>query len=172
MNFHVIFVHFPIALFTIYALLELVSIKKLNELSYWFYVKAVLVITGAASALITLQTGDAVEDQYHNFRALVEIHSTWAGIATAIFAVMAVVYAVVWINRQWHLDQRVQGSLSKAWNLLTKLSVFILKRWVLVILALLGLIAITFTGALGGAIAKGPDIDPIVYFIYHLYFVK
>ena len=36
------------------------------------------------------------------------------------------------------------------------------------LLALLGLIAITITGGLGGAIVYGKDVDPIVSFIYKL----
>jgi hypothetical protein len=172
MNFHLIFVHFPIALFTIYALLELVSVKKLRELSYWFYIKALMVIVGAGSAFVTLQTGEAIENKFRYLRALVEIHSSWATTSTIVFSVIATAYAIVWINSQWHLEQRTIRYFSTVWALVTKLSVFMLKRWVVFILALFGLVAISITGALGGAISQGPDIDPVVNFVYHLYFAK
>jgi hypothetical protein len=35
-------------------------------------------------------------------------------------------------------------------------------------LALIGVLAITITGALGGVIAFGPDIDPAATFFYNL----
>ena len=57
MNLHPIFVHFPIALFTLYALLECARFKKLQEQTYYFYLKAFLVITGglaSSAAYITM----------------------------------------------------------------------------------------------------------------------
>lgn len=37
-------------------------------------------------------------------------------------------------------------------------------------LALLGIIAVTITGALGGAISHGANTDPVVQMIYNLFF--
>ena len=172
MNFHLIFVHFPIALFTIYALLELISINKINQLSYWFFIKAVLVIIGSISAYFTLETGSLIEGKFSYLHDLVNVHSDWATISTIIFSLIAAAYGIAWINREWHFDLRQTGLFSGIWGSATVISKFILKRLIVFILALAGLIAITITGALGGAISQGPTIDPVVNFVYHLYFTK
>ena len=44
MNIHPIFVHFPIALLTLYSLAELIRWRRITELAYWFYVKAFAMI--------------------------------------------------------------------------------------------------------------------------------
>ena len=40
----------------------------------------------------------------------------------------------------------------------------------MLLIALVGIVVITITGALGGAIVYGPEVDPIVSVIYHLFF--
>jgi hypothetical protein len=172
MNLHFIFVHFPIALMTLYAFLELVSVKKLRNLPYWLYIKATIAITSAVSAVITLQTGDAIEGKFRYVRDLVEVHSSWADASTAIFLVIAAGYAVSWINNEWKVNTVSIRYFSPVWTVATKLSAVILKRPVIFLLALAGLVCISITGALGGAISQGPDIDPIVHFVYHLFFTK
>ena len=49
MNIHPLLVHFPIALLTIYSLLELVPFKQIYRQSYWFYTKAIILIIGSIS---------------------------------------------------------------------------------------------------------------------------
>jgi len=48
-----------------------------------------------------------------------------------------------------------------------KLKYFILFPPVAIVLALAGLVAITVTGGLGGAIVYGPDADPFFKLVYH-----
>jgi len=57
MNVHPIFVHFPIALLTIYALLELIQFKKVTSWNPWFYIKASFVVFGAIGTYAALFTG-------------------------------------------------------------------------------------------------------------------
>lgn len=63
-NIHPLLVHFPIALLTVYSLLEAVPLKRIQKLPYWFYVKAVLLITGTISILPTILAGLVIEDQF------------------------------------------------------------------------------------------------------------
>lgn len=170
MNIHPIFVHFPIALLTVYAVLELIRFEKITDQAYYFYVKACLLIIGILTSSLALQTGEMAEDavsrELHN---LVEMHSTFANISTWIFAVLAVVYAVSWISKTEYNQKLIEGGLSKIWNLLLMIANKIMNNsFIMIILALLGLLAITMTGALGGAIVYGPDVDPIVSFFYNL----
>ncbi len=173
LNIHPIFVHFPIALLTLYALGELVYFKKVRELPYVFYCKAIAVIVGTLSAFVTLQTGEWAERAYRNSSAtmrIIEIHSTWADGAVIVFGVLAAAYAIAWLNRTTYWNQLLQKQswLQSTWKVLSVLSRVCIQTPLVLALSLAGLIAITVTGALGGSLVYGPDIDPVVSFIYHL----
>ena len=62
MNLHPIFVHFPIALLTLYTLCELLRFKKIKDHPAWFYLKAVLIICGTLGAAAALLTGDGAKE--------------------------------------------------------------------------------------------------------------
>lgn len=171
MNIHPIFVHFPIALMTFYAIAELMRFKKLTQTAYFFYVKAVFVIGGTVSAFLALNTGEGAEDLIdRSLRPLVEMHSTFASASTWIFGVISVLYLISWINKS-ELNQKISiSSFGSYWNKVVTLVNTILNSNFMLLIALVGLVVITITGALGGAIVYGPEVDPIVSVIYHLFF--
>lgn len=169
MNLHPIFVHFPIALLTSYAILELIRFQKVTNLSYWFYVKASLVIIGTISAYLTLLSGQLIEGAFkQKYGDLVEIHSAWAEIATVIFSAIAVAYGISWFNKQFQYDFYKINLLKSIWHIALKLQYLVLETKLIFLLVLAGLFAITLTGVLGGIIAFGPDVDPLTKFIYKL----
>ncbi len=171
MDIHPIFVHFPIALMTFYAIAELMRFKKLTQTAYFFYVKAVLVIGGTLSAFLALNTGETAEHLAdRSLRPLIEIHATFASASTWIFGIISVMYLISWISRSEWNQKISMGGLGNYWNKIVTLVNKILNSSFMLLFALVGLIVITITGALGGAIVYGPDIDPIVNFIYHLFF--
>jgi hypothetical protein len=53
-------------------------------------------------------------------------------------------------------------------NSLVTFFLFFSKRWVSILLAIVGLILITVTGALGGILVYGPDVDPVAKLLYSL----
>ncbi len=53
---------------------------------------------------------------------------------------------------------------------LVKIAKWIINTRVSFILALIGIVGITITGTLGGAMVHGPEVDPFVSFVYHLFF--
>ncbi len=174
MNIHPIFVHFPVALFTVYAILELIRFKKILVRREWFYIKLFLVVAGIVAAKIALATGEMAEHLSNDptFHKIVEIHSLWANITTLIFSIIAIAYLISWINQDLsdfmtRLEQK--KIIQKIWTILTNIQLFIMKSWVLVILALSGLFAVTTTGALGASIVYGPTVDPVVTFFYQLF---
>ncbi|MDE2030923.1 MAG: hypothetical protein KGI58_01535 [Patescibacteria group bacterium] len=172
MNIHPIFVHFPIALMTLYAIAELIRHKKLADTVYWFHVKAILVITGTLTAFLALSTGDDAEHLLKaDLRPLINMHANFAAASTLIFGFIALIYLIVWIKKS-ELDQQLSKSLiGDMWKSISNIANYILKTsTIMIVLALIGLIAITITGGLGGAIVYGPNVDPIVGFIYHLFF--
>lgn len=167
MNLHPIFVHFPIAFLTIYSLMEMVRLKKITTLPYWFYVKAMLVILGAASAYITLLSGEMIEEMFEEANGLVEVHSAIAKITTLLFTIIALLYILSWIQKSnLSFTKKLHNNL--LWIFLIKLQKFILNTHLIIIFAFIGLLLITITGALGGIIAFGPDTDPLTKFIYEI----
>lgn len=180
MNLHPIFVHFPIALLTLYALMELARFKWLMARPYWFYAKAVLLIAGGLGALAALLTGDMAklavrQGEFHpaiaNFKQVVNMHENFADASAAIFGVLAASYLILWLSREgfaiW-LGQR--SGLQKIWGWLVKPAEFFAQSRLVIFLALAGLICITITGGLGGAMVYGPNADPFFGVIYKMLF--
>jgi len=166
-NFHPLLVHFPVAFFTLYGVLELLSFLKFFKNSYWFYIKAVLVTLGVISAGFAVIAGQLIEKNkdFESVQDLVELHSKINEIAIFVFFVIAVCYVVEWLRKD-----NVKFLPKALMDLGVKLKSFVLDTPLIYILSLVGLILITIGGALGGAIAYGKDIDPFVSFIYSLFF--
>lgn len=170
MDIHPIFVHFPIALLTVYSILELIRFEKITSQAYYFYVKACILIIGTLGAFASLSTGEMAERSVdRSLHGLVEMHSTFAAISTWIFVVLSAIYLIIWISKTEYNQKLNNSSFAKIWNIKLNIANKIFNNKVLMVtLAILGLMAITMTGALGGAIVYGPDVDPIVSFFYHL----
>lgn len=177
MNIHPIFVHFPVAFLTIYTLMEFVGFKFLTRHPAWFYIKAFLLIVGTASAYIAMQTGEIIEHQFRGGaqEKLLEMHSLWANITLFIFGVLSVFYLAAFIKRDLSAAPGISKiiqipGISHAIALCARLYDVVTGGVLILIGALAGLASITIVGALGGALAYGPNIDPVVTFIYHLFF--
>ncbi len=173
MNIHPIFVHFPIALLTLYAIFEIIQNSKLREQFYFFYVKAVLVITGTISSFLALQTGELAEElRDRSFQDLIELHSTFANISVWIFSILGIIYLILWVEKSGILNNLFsrQINLQKIWNIIIMYAMKINDSLLMKLIALIGLMAITITGGLGGVIVYGPDVDPFASFIYNLFF--
>jgi uncharacterized membrane protein len=177
MNLHPVLVHFPIALFTVYALLELIRFKKITGQVYWFYAKAILVITAAAGASAAYLVGDAAKEAVrggnvnvaiNNFSAIVDLHETWAKISLIISILLAAAYLCIWLNKYNAISRLPSEFLKFIWRTGTSLSHFFIETPMIFVMAIAGLVAITVTGALGGSIVYGPNSDPIVKAIYGL----
>ncbi|QQR83977.1 hypothetical protein IPJ72_02140 [Candidatus Peregrinibacteria bacterium] len=87
-NLHPLFVHFPIALFSLYALLELIPSKKVRNNTTVFFIKLFLLLSGTLSAWPTLMSGESIEHMFSSdpmLNGVVEMHSLWASTSVAIF---------------------------------------------------------------------------------------
>lgn len=163
MNIHPLLVHFPIALLTLYSLAEILGIsKKISSLRYWKPVKMAFLFPGVVGAFFSLMSGEAIEDLFNNLHALVELHSFFAAAATWIFTILAGAYLVELVSGYLKLEERVK--------FLVSIQKMVLNKYVAASLALLGLAALFVTGSLGVAIVYGPEIDPFVSAVYHLFF--
>lgn len=175
MNIHPIFVHFPIALLTIYAILELLRFKKIKNQTYWFYVKAVFVIFGSLGTFVALATGDSAAYNVLSYdktmRPLISTHETFADLTTIIFALIAAGYLISWCNKE-NFGRFFIGKkfIEKFWLVTLRLSYFFVETRFVILLALVGLFAVTITGGLGGVIVYGSNADPFFGVIYKLFF--
>lgn len=146
MDIHPLIVHFPIALLTLYAVFECIRFNKVLEKPYWFYIKAVLVIVGELLILLTLMTAPEEGEKW-----IVEIHQVFAGTTVLVFGLVALSYLIRWL--------KMEGKFNRAPTLPNRS---------LIVLAVIGLVCITITGGLGGAIVYGTEFDPLMAPIFKL----
>lgn len=160
-NVHPLLVHFPVALLTVYALLECARWKRIMTLPYTFYVKATFVIIGTVASYAAYVSGEWIGEEFMqgSLTPLVQRHAFFAMLTALLYTIIALAYLFAWLKRADVLAfpavQRVGYAADR----------FMVSGWS-VLTALIGLILVTITGALGGAIVYGPDIDPVVRIIY------
>jgi hypothetical protein len=179
MNIHPLFVHFPIGLLVTYSVLEIGAylFPSLRRHTWIFPVKTFLLFVGVLAALATLVTGsmakgsfDATDPQY----PIIGVHAPFATATTILYLVLAAAYLIRVFDREGWGNRIVgtNGFFVRLWSFKRYVAHLVLDTWLLPILALLALIGITVTGALGAAIVYGPTTDPFVSFIYHLFWAQ
>lgn len=146
MNIHPAFVHFPIALLVLYTLIEIIPFSLWFPKIKWDTIKMFLLSVGFLSIIPASVTG-GIASELIGESNLVEAHER-AALATSVIFFGAV--ALSWYG---HFKGRA-----------------VPLRWGLKFLAVIGLVAVFITGSLGAAIVYGSDVDPIVSFIYQLFF--
>lgn len=158
MNIHPLFVHFPIAFFVLYVALEIITPKK-DIHSPRHLVKTILLLAWSIGAQIALYTGEMAES-IAGHSAMIEMHSLFANITTIVFGINTLVYLRDYIVQKWNIILQYAGL-----RYVHMIVSFVKRYYLHVLLALLWLIAVTYTGALGGAMVYGSDIDPVVHFL-------
>lgn len=176
MNIHPIFVHFPIALLTVYTLLEFLRFKKLNAKSWYFYLKLFLVSAGIVGAYLAVKTGELAFKLFPSGAEskLLKTHAFWGKTSLTIFSVIAAAYVIRWVkdySGQIIFASRILSAspVKKIWRIVIVISDFVMSPYLLTLLAVLGFLAILITSALGGSIVYGPEIDPMANFFYKLF---
>lgn len=178
MNIHPLFVHFPIGLLVVYSVLEIGAYlwPTLRRQTWLFSVKTFLLFVGVLAAFVALITGGIAEDLIETSpRAFIlAVHSPIAGITTLLYLILASAYLVRIFDRNgwWSRFFAMNKVFSWSWNMKKHFAHLILDMWALPVLALLALVGMTVTGALGAAIVYGPNADPFVTFIYNLFWVQ
>ncbi|MFZ1075111.1 MAG: DUF2231 domain-containing protein [Minisyncoccia bacterium] len=175
MNIHPLFVHFPIAVFALYSILEIVAgfWPALRRQSWVFPVNAFLLFSGFVSALLALVTGGIAKGLVTGIPTafILKVHVPFAVATTFIYFVIGAAYLVrILDNNGWAVRVIGQNKLMNAsWRLKKKVTHLTLDKGWLPALALLGLVGVIVTAALGTAIVYGPTLNPFVTFVYTLF---
>ncbi|MDD2657046.1 MAG: hypothetical protein PHD04_00055 [Candidatus Pacebacteria bacterium] len=178
MNIHPLFVHFPIGLLVVYSIFEIGAYfsPALRRQSWLFPVKAFLLFIGVLAAFAALITGGIAEELVEGTgRAyILEMHSPIAGITTVLYLILAAAYLIrVFDVKGWgNYVAGVASPFIRVWSFKKYVAHLVLDTWFLPVLALLALIGMTITGALGAAIVYGPDADPFVSLVYHFFWAQ
>jgi uncharacterized membrane protein len=151
-NIHPIFVHFPIALLTIYSLIKILPVHKILKENQKT-VERFLLFLGVVGAFFALNTGEMAEHIVRKNRQIIEAHSTFAGISTFVFGFLAILEISDILNKKNYLN--------KFKYVLNKLSLLSENKFLTIILSIIGLISIFMTGILGGMIVYGTSADPL-----------
>ncbi len=169
---HPLLVHFPIALLSIYALMEFVPQRFVSKFSWWQGTKIFLLALGVFSAVPTMIAGD-IDSQLpermkvHN---LVEKHEMFALLTVNLFMVLLGAYVVRLLEGTRSLAKWLSflGPLAKIWKLIHWISKFILRTPARLMVVIVALVFLAIAGGLGASIVYGPNVDPVVNFIYNL----
>lgn len=142
MNIHPAFVHFPIALLCLYAVIEILPLARWMPSIAWASIRGFLLYVGTGAAIVTVITGSIAADIVGE-TPKVEMHETAAFITLGIF-LLSCALSYFWRNERPF------------------------RTWTMKLLALAGLVMLFVVGALGANIVYGPGVDPIVGFIVKL----
>lgn len=169
-DIHPISVHFPIALLTVYTIVQLIPSRITQKTPQLFFLNIFLLFTGSAGLLVARQLGDLLEHTPKYVGKLVEAHSLWATISTAFYGILTILYVLLLLKKIENNSRmpHVVRMIATRAQVVTSFVQFLFDYYVITFLALLGFVFITITGALGGAIVYGPEADPMVSFVYRL----
>lgn len=166
MNLHPLFVHFPIALLSLYALLEVLRFPMLTRQVWYEPSKALLLISGTIGAFFSLWSGEIASEVFRgtSTMVLVSTHEFFAKATTWLFLILTCSYLLRSLATTPTLFVCIPASIRPIF----RIEQVVFRVPVRMLLAFLGFLFLLITGALGGAIVYGPETDHIVSFFYHL----
>jgi uncharacterized membrane protein len=171
-SLHPALVHIPIGLLFLYSLVEVGLLFFPTFRDKMTYGRYVMLVVGVIGALFALQSGESLEHAQRFDRALVEVHSLVAGATTWVYGILAIAMTLMFAV-EWRILLRVQTTyplVKKVLHPFLVLSRLVTRQPWRVLLAIGGGVLLLLTGALGGAIAHGPNADFITAAVYTLFF--
>lgn len=166
-NFHLIMVHFPVGLLTLYAFLEVLSVFNIFYKKHSLEItKGIILFAGTIGAMLSRQTGEMISEganKAYLSKNILELHEGFAFWATAVFVILSISYLIYFFENIEELKNHKLYTTFKS-KIHTQLKQFIQifnTRAVRVTLAIIGFCVILGTGTLGGILAHGCNSDPM-----------
>lgn len=156
-NIHPIIVHFPIALLFLYSVIKIIPFHKWFPNVSWKQIERALLLVGVLGAFAANSTGELAEHLVRPDRQLVEMHSLFAALSTWFYGLLLAGEMLYFITP--FIASKL--SIEPLNKLLSFVQKILLDDMVSAILAVLGIIAISVTGLLGGVMVYGVSADPI-----------
>lgn len=156
-NIHPIIVHFPVAFLFIYSVLKILPFKKWFKNTNWSHVEIIILITGVLGAWAGNATGEMAEHMVRVNREVLQMHTFFAGATSTFYVILLAGELLPFITLK----------ITERFNFMniSKLLLFFQKilsnRVVMILLAILGLVAVSMTGLLGGVMVYGTTADPL-----------
>lgn len=155
-NIHPIFVHFPIAFLLVYSFIKIIPLTKWLPKVNWKHIELTTLIVGVLCAFSASATGEFAEKITKANHNLVEMHSLFAGISIWVYSILLLgeilSFAIPYIS-----SRRINNTLV---SFLENVKKIINQKIVSIVLAIVGVIAISITGLLGGVMVYGVTADP------------
>ncbi|MFM7089032.1 MAG: DUF2231 domain-containing protein [Candidatus Paceibacterota bacterium] len=163
-NIHPIIVHFPIALLTIYSLIKILPVRKWFSTFAWRDIEVVLLVLGVLGAMAANSTGEIAEHLVRPPHKLVETHAAFASVTTWMYGLLLTGEILAWLKAKFYNNLKFI-EYQKYINPIVKI---LQNKFIVLVLALVGLFAVFVTGLLGGVIVYGVTADPIAPFVLKL----
>jgi uncharacterized membrane protein len=163
-NIHPIFVHFPIALLCLYSIIKIIPFGKLLPKVSWKHIERTLLIVGALGAFASSATGEMAEYLVKVNRQILNAHSLFADISIGLYGALLFGELLVFVTPLIAQYQKL-NSINKILKLIQKI---LTGKFVSITLSILGLIALSMTGLLGGILVYGTTADPFAGTILQL----
>lgn len=171
-DYHPLVVHIPIAFLMIYSLFEIVTTLFFRKRWFSFlWTKVFLLLVGVLGAQGALFTGEMAEDLNEGIlsRKILHTHEEWASFTAGLFWIIFIIYLIIIITQKPFFKEKIDRLVQKSkyinlfFGVLKTIGNFFLKYKILIVLAsVIGLVSVSVTGALGGALVYGKEADPFV----------
>jgi uncharacterized membrane protein len=167
-NIHPIFVHFPVAFLLLYSFIKIMPFYKWFPKVSWKQIQIVLLVAGVIGAFVANSTGEIAEHLANPNHDLVEMHATFASISTWVYGLLLIGELLALLNLKIIPQISEKIGVPKMASFLMFIQKILTNRTLSIILALVGLVAISVTGLLGGVMVYGTTADPIAPFVLRL----
>ena len=165
MNIHPIVVHFPVALLTLWSVIEIIRPSRWLPRVSWPSVSAVLLLVGFVSAFAALLTGDIASEGVRS--GVVETHEHFAQFTVLVYGLFVIDFVLPLVLRML-MRALPSGLYDIVMRIARVYERLFQARSLRALLAIVALGSLTITGILGGVMVYGPTTDSLAPIVMSL----